>query len=206
MSDNFFSTKGRIGRLQYFIRTFLLITPGVIIELLTKSNDNVGLALLVSFVFLASGILQIIQAIKRLHDLNKSSWWILLSFIPIINIGLGLYLLFWPGLNNTNNKGNQNNQLSELVSKKPLTNINKAKKFHKKFEITSGLGESRKKFIVEKIEDNTLSIDIQSNRIKVVGLSKPQKCPRCQTKGAVRKSNVSEWFCDTNLGGCGYVW
>ncbi|MCL4382470.1 MAG: DUF805 domain-containing protein [Patescibacteria group bacterium] len=43
------------------------------------------------FVFMASLI------IRRLHDLNKSGWWALLSFIPGINSILWTYVGLWKG-------------------------------------------------------------------------------------------------------------
>lgn len=42
---------------------------------------------------------------KRLHDLNKSGWLVLLGFIPIVNLGLLVYLLFFPGTKGPNKFG-----------------------------------------------------------------------------------------------------
>ena len=41
--------------------------------------------------------LAVSQYVKRLHDTNKSGWLILLGLIPIVNIGLALYMLFADG-------------------------------------------------------------------------------------------------------------
>lgn len=38
----------------------------------------------------------IVGHIKRFHDLNKSWWYILLYLIPFINVGMLIYLLFFP--------------------------------------------------------------------------------------------------------------
>ena len=39
----------------------------------------------------------IIAGVRRLHDLNLSGWYLLLAFIPLVNVGMILYLLFAPG-------------------------------------------------------------------------------------------------------------
>ena len=43
--------------------------------------------------------------VKRLHDLNKSGWFILFSFIPIISFLLGIYMLFFKGTDGENQFG-----------------------------------------------------------------------------------------------------
>jgi uncharacterized membrane protein YhaH (DUF805 family) len=34
-------------------------------------------------------------AVRRLHDINKSGWWVLVGVIPFVNIIGGLLLLYW---------------------------------------------------------------------------------------------------------------
>ena len=41
--------------------------------------------------------LVIVAGIRRLHDLNRSGWYLLLAFIPLVNVVMILYLLFAPG-------------------------------------------------------------------------------------------------------------
>ena len=37
------------------------------------------------------------SAIKRMRDLERSPWFLLLIFVPLINAALILYLFLWPG-------------------------------------------------------------------------------------------------------------
>jgi len=100
-----FSFDGRIRRIEYFlsgivggivfsiawalgIGTFILgagmgSAGGSVFGLL------IGLAALV-----ASMWFSLAQGVKRLHDLDKSGWLILLMFVPIVNALFGLYMLF----------------------------------------------------------------------------------------------------------------
>lgn len=43
--------------------------------------------------------------IRRLHDLNKSAWWITLLFIPIVSCFFIIYLLFFKGTIGSNHFG-----------------------------------------------------------------------------------------------------
>lgn len=49
---------------------------------------------LLALLLIVGGIASLIAGVGRLHDMGKSGWWLLLSLIPLINFGLGLYLLF----------------------------------------------------------------------------------------------------------------
>lgn len=82
-----FSFKGRMRRRDYWLYSvpvllvslpvFLYATPenlanNLLLEILSM--------VILGFVFWASAALNI----KRLHDRNKSAWWILLTFVPLI--------------------------------------------------------------------------------------------------------------------------
>jgi uncharacterized membrane protein YhaH (DUF805 family) len=43
------------------------------------------------------GYLMVVAGIRRLHDMDKSGWYLLLAFIPLVNFFVLLWLLFWPG-------------------------------------------------------------------------------------------------------------
>ena len=60
----------------------------------------IGLAALV-----ASMWFSLAQGVKRLHDLDKSGWLILLMFVPIVNALFGLYMLFADGTVGPNQYG-----------------------------------------------------------------------------------------------------
>ena len=42
---------------------------------------------------------------RRLNDLNRSGWWVLLIFVPLVNVLLAIYLLFFPGTGDVNDHG-----------------------------------------------------------------------------------------------------
>lgn len=86
---------GRSTRREYwmFVLFYILILIGLyVIQSLIGSN----LIQLVIFIFqLAMLIPSLAVLIRRLHDVNKSGWFALLCFIPIINLYI-LYLLIQP--------------------------------------------------------------------------------------------------------------
>lgn len=98
-----FSWKGRICRRQYFMAMFFF---AVIAWAIARSNPSVAASMS------ASVVLEVFKTptyIKRLHDMNKSGRLIflvfILSLIPIVNIGVGLILLFSPGTQGPNEYG-----------------------------------------------------------------------------------------------------
>ncbi len=62
--------------------------------------------LLVMGVFFLAGLwMKICLNVKRLHDLSWTGWWVILSFIPLVNIVLGLFLVFKRGNYGENDYG-----------------------------------------------------------------------------------------------------
>lgn len=76
--------KGRARRREFWYFELFCILPSL---LLSMFSDSVAtLAMLITF------IPNLAVSVRRLHDIGRSGWWMLLIFIPIIGI---LWLLFW---------------------------------------------------------------------------------------------------------------
>src|SRR5262245_55857022 len=98
--DDLFSLDGRINRLRYFGRTFVIVLIMYAIAIavgfaIGASGGDPNIAGLVGAVIgLGATVVIAFQAVKRLHDLGRpgTHYWLLL--IPLYNIYLGLVLLF----------------------------------------------------------------------------------------------------------------
>lgn len=111
-----FSFRSRAGRLRYLARTGLSTLAGyailaivAVIAVAASGNDpnaaltgvfvGYGLFLIVAIVF------GLMFAAQRLHDMNHTAWMALLMFVPLVNVALGLYLLFGRGTASANDFG-----------------------------------------------------------------------------------------------------
>ena len=112
-----FSFNGRIRRIEYVLScllggavTAIAFWLGVGTSLIGASQNSgsgFGIGVLIGFSALIGGIwFTIAQDVKRLHDVDKSGWLIILLLIPIINFILGLYMLFADGTVGPNRYGN----------------------------------------------------------------------------------------------------
>ena len=85
----YLSADGRVDRRQWWLR---LVVPVLVVTLLLSFVDAAlgtfdpesGLGLLNGIFALIALIPSIIVHIKRFHDRDKSGWWVLIGFIPII--------------------------------------------------------------------------------------------------------------------------
>jgi uncharacterized membrane protein YhaH (DUF805 family) len=79
---------GRARRKEYWYFTLfniVIIIPLTLIDMMTGTFSNEANMGLFSGVFiLAILIPSIAVSIRRLHDTNRTGWWMLISFIPII--------------------------------------------------------------------------------------------------------------------------
>ena len=127
LKENFFCWEGRLNRKRYLKRMLALWIPGSILCLavlisvtgiVLDGNTDVrylnaeqqafyenmmqGTVLLVLSPFFVSSYM---LAIRRLHDVNLPGYFSLLNFIPYVNLGLAVYLLFAEGTTGTNAYG-----------------------------------------------------------------------------------------------------
>ncbi len=95
------SFSGRAGRLEYFLVNIGIYLLSVVSQLAFISTDPITgeasvspviIMLLLPTIYFGYG-----NAVRRLHDLGHTGWVVLLSLVPLINLALGLYLLFTAG-------------------------------------------------------------------------------------------------------------
>jgi len=92
---------GRLSRYQFIEAKFLLILLTLVIPLfLAKGNDGAVL-----FYFVVSTFPSIALSAKRLHDMDMSGWYLLLSLVPFANVWVGFRILFRRGTIGPNSFG-----------------------------------------------------------------------------------------------------
>jgi hypothetical protein len=124
LEENFFQWKGRLNRNRYLKRMLALWIPGSIIclavliavtvivlgrnmqvshlsvhDLALLWNTLTGIMPLALLPFLISSYMLMI---RRLHDLNLSGYFSLMNFVPLVNLGLTIYLFFAEGTRGAN--------------------------------------------------------------------------------------------------------
>jgi len=102
--DSIFTYSGRINRMRffyYFIASVVLYIAGYFLTTLNSDNSFI-LLLLAIFIYLISGFTLITGLVKRLHDVNRSGWWWLLSSVPLVDVVMVIYLLVAEGTKGKN--------------------------------------------------------------------------------------------------------
>lgn len=112
------SFKGRIGRMRYLAYSIgasfvlMLVTmPLIGMSVFTGAamGGEAGMSMLsmlgMAVYYIAAITISVMYAKRRLNDLNRSGWWFLLFIVPIVNLLLAIYLIFFPGTDGPNNHG-----------------------------------------------------------------------------------------------------
>ncbi|MDM1486289.1 MULTISPECIES: DUF805 domain-containing protein [Acinetobacter] len=116
IEDSALSAAGRFGRMSFlawncllsFALTLLIlviaiIAPNLLVDL-SSGSMGIGMILLV-IIYIVAFYFSFIFTIRRLHDRNHTGWLSLLILVPVVNIILGLYLIFAPGDDRQNSYG-----------------------------------------------------------------------------------------------------
>jgi uncharacterized membrane protein YhaH (DUF805 family) len=100
-----FSGRARRSEFWWFLLFYLLayVVIFVVMAALGTTGAMIGILLLVGFV-LASFIPYLAVVVRRLHDTDRSGWWLLLSLIPFGGFVL-LVLMALPGSDGPNKYG-----------------------------------------------------------------------------------------------------
>ncbi len=117
--DVLYSTSGRLGVMAFNARVLcslaiILICAYAVKGIMASAGETANgtldetayvVGMLFVLVAMIASIFISIFAIKRLHDLNRSAWWLILNLIPVVNIFWGLYYWFTPGRTEPNTFG-----------------------------------------------------------------------------------------------------
>jgi len=104
---NYAKFDGRAARSEFwwaFLYFLLIYIAQLITLVLNLGSLGTLLALVLSLVVLGTCIPMISVAVRRLHDYNKSGWFYLLGFIPIVSLYV-LYIYVQPGTRGPNKYG-----------------------------------------------------------------------------------------------------
>lgn len=110
---NTFSIKGRAKRTEFnYFMCLLLVFAIIISSPLGQYSENLIIILLMISIFLT--VSHITVSIRRLHDLGRTGWFVLLFFIPLINFFFAFYLMFAKG-SDEKNKYDENSLNKESI-------------------------------------------------------------------------------------------
>lgn len=120
----FFTARGRLRRRGYFLHIVGLYALALAIYavpgLLYPAEVPAHAVLLAALGFGGVGYLMLMQSLRRLHDLNLSSWWALVLLLPGVSYVLGGGLQFVPGTAGPNRFGPDSRRPGAKASGPPL--------------------------------------------------------------------------------------
>ena len=95
ITKNYVNFEGRATRKQFWMYVLFQVIVAFVLNLLSMMDNFVGtlfwiVALLYSLAVILPGLA---IGVRRLHDTNRSGWWWLIYFLPII--GWIVLLVFW---------------------------------------------------------------------------------------------------------------
>ena len=98
---NYLGFNGRAARSEYWYWTLfvtLLVIVTLLIDLTVFGFNTTGVNPISSIVSLATLLPNVAVSVRRLHDIDRSGWWVLLVLIPLIG---GIVLLVWACMRGT---------------------------------------------------------------------------------------------------------
>lgn len=81
------------------------ILSAILLMLFSAVGNSKGAEELLFILLIPMIWVDIYSSVKRLHDIDASGWWAILIFIPLVNLFLGIVLLFRKGTNGENRFG-----------------------------------------------------------------------------------------------------
>ncbi|MCF6131669.1 DUF805 domain-containing protein [Flavobacterium wongokense] len=118
--ENYANFNGRARRSEYW---YFFLMYFIILIVATMADGGLGLnfaPMPYGYIYTAVGLIHFIPslaaAVRRLHDVGKSGWFILIALIPIVGAIWLLVLLFTEGNRGENKYGPDPKAIGELAS------------------------------------------------------------------------------------------
>src|SRR5262247_2917848 len=90
---NYFNFRTRASRSKYWYFILFLVIVSVALSILELAIDGSREIFVLSAIFSLATLIPSLSAfVRRLHDIGRSGWWVLLGLIPIVGI---IVLLYW---------------------------------------------------------------------------------------------------------------
>ncbi|MDB5932146.1 MAG: hypothetical protein JWR60_3853 [Polaromonas sp.] len=99
---NYVNVEGRARRTEYWM--FMLVYIGMLI-VASVLDAILGTEMLGALVVLVHLIPSITVGVRRLHDINRNGWWLLISLVPLIGLIIALYWAVKEGDTGSNQYG-----------------------------------------------------------------------------------------------------
>ena len=111
---NYFNFSGRARRMEYWsyaLVNFIITLPFYVLHFIdiAKSdfqNPFSPYYFIIMLISLATLLPSLGVFVRRMHDTNRSGWWFLIAFVPLIGAIVILVFLFTEGTKGVNNYGN----------------------------------------------------------------------------------------------------
>lgn len=104
--SNYVNFQGRAARPEYWWWTLFIIIISLVLQLVDYMVfGSQGLGILSGLFSLATLLPSLGVGVRRLHDTDRSGWWLLIAFIPLIGALALLYFLIQQGTPGPNRFG-----------------------------------------------------------------------------------------------------
>ena len=103
--SNYFNFSGRATRSEYWW-CYLIITLSYILSVIVSMANEIVGAVLIIALLIAMILPFLALSVRRLHDTNRSGWWLLLSIVPFGGIVIFIFFVM-PSTLGSNNYGPQ---------------------------------------------------------------------------------------------------
>ena len=111
IKEMFFRYDNRLNRKRYIMRALALVVAvtlaatvlGIVFAVAGMSESTIGT--MGTLIGIAGAIPGLMLAVRRLHDLDRPTWWIVGNFVPLVNVLFSLYLLLAKGTTGPNQYG-----------------------------------------------------------------------------------------------------
>lgn len=105
IKNHYVDFKGRATRKQFWMFFLFNFIVTFVLAALGEMDNTVGLLFTILYALYGLAVLlpNLGLSVRRLHDVNRSGWWLLIYLVPFVG-WLVLFIFFVLPSNNTNNR------------------------------------------------------------------------------------------------------